>query len=117
MHDEEVQFVEVVLLDEEVDDRSDHDVEARVGGHLVQQCGDLGGGGLDVPLGERDQERVLVREVLVERADRDTCLVGDVVGGGPGVSLLVEDASRRVENAFDRSPRPLLTWGFARRER
>ena len=102
MHDEEMQVVEFVLLDEEVDDTSQDDVESRFSSQYAQQIGESGSGRFDVPLGESDQERVLVREVLVERPDRDLCLVGDVVGGGPGISLFVEDASRRIEDALDR---------------
>lgn len=113
MHDEEMQLVELVLVDEEVDDTAEDDVDTRFAAQSAQQIGESGSGGFDVPLGERDQERVLVREVLVERPDRDLCLVGDVVGGGPGVSLLVEDASRRIEDAFDCPAGPLLTWGLA----
>lgn len=113
MHDEEMQFVELVLLNEEVDDSAEDDIETVPCAQSAQQIGESGSGGFDVSLGERDQERVLVREVLVERPDRDLCLVGDVVGGGPGISLFVEDASRRIEDAFDRPAGPLLTWGPA----
>ena len=114
MHHEEVQLVEIMLIDEEVDDLPDDDLETGVGVHVTQQFGEPCGRSLDVPLGERDEQGVLVGEVLVEGPDGDAGLVGDVVGGGPGISLLVENASSGIEDAFDRAARPLLEREFAR---
>ena len=62
-----------------------------------------------MPFCESDEKRILVREVLIERPDRHLGFVGDVVGGGSGVTLLVEDASRGIENALDRETGTLLT--------
>jgi hypothetical protein len=62
---------------------------------------------VDVPIVEGDQEGVLVREVLVERADGNTGPLGYVVGG-PGVTLLAEDMSSRVEDALDGAHRSSL---------
>ena len=116
VHDEDVQIVEVVLLDQEVDDRAQHGFVAFLGPQLPEQVREPGSGRLDVLPRERHQDRVLVREVLVEGADRHVGLVGDVVGGGCGVTLLVEDASRCVEDPLDGAARPLLTWRFTGRE-
>lgn len=112
MHHEEVKFVEFMLFEEEVDDGPDDDIETRFGVQPAQQIRESGGRCLDVPLGECDQQRVLVREVLIERTHRDLGLVGDVVRSGPAISLLVENASRRIEDALDRAAGPLLEWRF-----
>jgi len=114
MHHEEMQLVEFVLLDEEVGDTSDDDIETRVDVEATQQFGESCGRGFDVPLGERNEQGVLVREVLIEGSHGDVGLVGDVVGGRRGIPLLVENASRGIEDAFDRAPGPLLEREFAR---
>lgn len=63
--------------------------------------------------GERHEDSVFVREILIERADGKVRLVSNVVGGCPGVALFVENASRCVEDPFDRAKRAFLTWGFS----
>lgn len=113
VHDQQMQLVEFVLLDQEVDDRANDDLETGLWIQAVQQVGEPRCRRFDVSFGESDEKRVLVREVLIERSDRHFGLVGDVVGGGSGIALLVEDASRGIQDAFDRATGPLLTRGFA----
>jgi hypothetical protein len=47
MHDEQVEIVEIVLLDEEVDDRANDHVEVSLGVQCAQQAGESGGGVID----------------------------------------------------------------------
>src|SRR5690606_11026574 len=57
-----------------------------LGGGPGERVGDLGGGGLQVPLGEGPQQGVLVREVPIQGADRHTGALSDLVGGGRGIA-------------------------------
>ena len=70
---------------------------------------------VDVPLDERRDQRLLAREVLVERADADAGGVGDAVGAGAVVAFLDEDASSRREDDLDRLLRAGLNGIFPRR--
>jgi hypothetical protein len=65
-------------------------------------------GGRHVFFEQRDEERVLAREVLVERADRHTGERGDVVRRGPGIATGREDPSSRIQDGADRVVRPPL---------
>lgn len=53
----------------------------------------LGLGQLHMALGKGTQQRLLVREVLVQRADANAGRFGDAVGGG-GEALALENPSR-----------------------
>jgi hypothetical protein len=53
---------------------------------------------------ESHQDGVLVREVLVERSDRNTGPLGDVVGGGAGVPAFAENASSGLEDLVHGEP-------------
>ena len=117
MHDKQVQVVETVLLDEEIDDSAKDQIDVGLGVKPAQQIGQPGSGVLDVTRGESDEQRVLVREVLVERPHRDIGIVGNVIGGGRGAPLLVENASRSIEDPLDRATGTFLTWSLARRRR
>ena len=57
---------------------------------------------LDVPFGERQEQRVLRWKVLVQRADRHAGPRRDVIGGGVGVAALRENVSRGRQQALDR---------------
>jgi hypothetical protein len=61
---------------------------------------------------ERNQDRVLVREVLVKRSDGNTGPLRDVVGRGPGVSALGENVSSRLEDLLHGEPGSLLNRPF-----
>jgi hypothetical protein len=54
-----------------------------------------------VSAGDLDENRVFVGKVLIERADGNAGLGGDLVGRGIGVSGLVENASSRLDDAID----------------
>lgn len=68
---------------------------------------------LEVTVSEADEQGILVREVLVERTDRDACCVGDVVGRDVAVVLGVEKASSLVEDAPHGLPGTSLAGAFA----
>ena len=69
---------------------------------------------VEVLLEEDRENRLLVGEVLVERSDRDPGAVGDVVGGGPDVALLLENASSGLHDLSDGEARPALGGPFSR---
>jgi stress-induced morphogen len=54
-----------------------------------------------VPLGQRVQQRLLVREVLVQRADRVAGALGDAVGGR-GHALALENLSSGLQEGLHR---------------
>ena len=56
---------------------------------------------LYMALMERSEDGSLVREVLIERADADTCGFGDAVGGNGFSSLSLQDANDSFENGVD----------------
>ena len=58
---------------------------------------------------ELDDDRVLVREVLVERSDRDPGSLGDAIGRAGGVAVALENVSSRLQDRLDRLARTLLT--------
>ena len=62
---------------------------------------------------ERDDERVLAREVLVERTDRHSSGLGHVVGRRCRIAAVDEEVSSRVEDGFDGPPRIVLNWELA----
>lgn len=68
---------------------------------------------LEVTVGEADEQGVLVREVLVQRSDRDACGGGDVVSRDVAVVVDVEKASSLVEDAPHRLSRAGLAGAFA----
>ena len=70
----------------------------------------------EVLVHERDEDRVLVGEVLVERADRYPGPLGDPVGGPGGVALTLENLSSRFEDRLDGRPRSRLLGELARLE-
>ncbi len=61
---------------------------------------------------ERNEDRVLVGEVLVERADRYAGSLGDPVGGPGGVALTFENLSSRLDDGLHRRLRPCLLGSF-----
>jgi hypothetical protein len=63
---------------------------------------------IELPLGQRHHDRVLVREVLVERADRDARALRDAIRRPRRVSALLENPSCAVEDRRDRFSRPAL---------
>ena len=82
---------------------------------LVESLGNMS-------LGDAGKERVLVREVLIERTDRHPGLFGDLIGRRSVISALDENVSSRVENAVHHLPgtpllRPLSLLGADRRMR
>ena len=109
MHHQQMQIIEIVLFNQKVDDLSDDGVEAGVDTHPAQEMSEARCCRFDVPPGERNEKRVFVGEVLIERSHRNSCFVGNIVRGGTGVALLIENASSRVEDSFHRVPRTLLT--------
>ena len=72
-----------------------------------------GFGFVEVLLGQAHEQRVLVREVLIERSDRDASSLGDVIGGRVVVAERFEKTSSLVEDACDEFARSLLTRPFA----
>ncbi len=62
----------------------------------------------EVAVHERYEDRVLVGEVLVERADLYPGPFGDPVGGPGGIALALENLSRRLEDRLDGRPRARL---------
>ena len=67
----------------------------------------LGLGELHMALGKGAQQRLLVREVLVQRADANAGRFGDAVGGG-GETLALENPSRGLQHEVHRRPRARL---------
>ena len=55
----------------------------------------------EVPVHEPNEDRVLVGEVLVERADRYAGSLGDPVGGPGGVALPLENLSSGLKDGLD----------------
>src|SRR6185312_10686797 len=53
---------------------------------------------VEVPGQQLGEDRVLVREVLVQRADRDAGALGDAVGGAGGVAVAGENVSSRGQD-------------------
>jgi hypothetical protein len=71
------------------------------GQFAAQPCDDVGEFGdqvVRVLLAEGVPQGVLVREVLVERADGDAGVLGDAVGGAGGVAVLGENVSSGGED-------------------
>ena len=70
-----------------------------------------------VALAEQAQDGLLVREVLVERADADARPRRDAVGGEAGVAVGAQNLSGRLDDGVHRDLRTLLdrspTWNFA----
>jgi hypothetical protein len=96
------------------DEARDDAVEAVAGG------GRLGGGAFEdrlalgeVRLHERHEQRVLAREVLVQRPDRHAGPVGDVVRGRRGIAAGRENLSRGPHDGVDRRARARLTRPFS----
>jgi hypothetical protein len=54
------------------------------------------------------QDRVLIRKVLVERADGDLGALGDAVGGSGRIAVLAENVSCRIQNAVPSLCRTIL---------
>ncbi len=67
---------------------------------------------LEVPLGQRMADGVLVGEVLVERADTDAGAPRDVVGGQPRVAALFQQPHGRGKDGLDRVLRAVLGRGL-----
>jgi hypothetical protein len=64
----------------------------------LQRAADAGQADRHLLAGERQQDRVLVGEVLVERADADARALGHRVGGEGRQSTGFENLSRRLQN-------------------
>src|SRR5690606_3414158 len=84
-------------------------------GGQVQRLGSGPGATVDVPDQQLRKNRILVREVLIQRADGHPGVLGDAVGGAGGVAVLGENVSSGGEDALPRElgahlPR-LATWG------
>jgi hypothetical protein len=109
MHHQQMQIIEIVLFNQEVNDLPDDGVEAGVGTHPAQEMSEARCCRFDVSPGERYEKCVFIGKVLIERSHRNSCLVGNVVRGGTGVALLMENASSCVEDSLHRAPRALLT--------
>ena len=62
----------------------------------------------DVVVMERKDERVLVREVLVQRAHADAGFIGDSSGREPERAFLLENTKACFENAVPHPARALL---------
>jgi len=90
---------------------------ARVGQRLRRRAREQPLGGGQVLLEQRDQQRVLVREVLVERADGHAGERGDVIGGRTRVAAEGEDPSCRLAQRPDGVLRPVLARRAAGLER
>jgi protein-S-isoprenylcysteine O-methyltransferase Ste14 len=71
---------------------------------------------VEVLVDQGDEDRVLVREVLVERADRDAGALGDAVGGAGAVPVAGENLSCSAQDRGDRLPRSPLPRRLSRRE-
>ncbi len=97
-----------------VDKSSTQLLDARLlGPQPVRQLGHERSDLIEVPIRECDEQRVLVREVLVQRSDRDMGSVGNIVRRRRVVPALVENASSLVEDAGVERPRSLLNRSFA----
>jgi hypothetical protein len=77
--------------------RADAAFDGRIGGILLRP-GHLDQGRLHLLAGERQQDRVLVGEVLVERADADAGPLGDRIGGEGAQSAGFQNLSRRLQD-------------------
>src|SRR5690606_40289085 len=62
---------------------------------------DLLGGVSQMVVGQSRQDRVLVREVLIQRPDGHPRPFGDLVGGGRGVPVPLEKLSRSEEHTSE----------------
>jgi len=63
---------------------------------------------LELALDQRDDHRILVRKILVQRADRDARELGHVIGGAGFEAARLENPSRGVEDGGDRRLRTAL---------
>ena len=68
---------------------------------------------LPVTAEQFSKDRLLVRKVLVERANTDPRLFSDVIGREVGLAGLVENVSCGVQNRFRCGARPGLARGFS----
>ena len=55
----------------------------------------------EVPVDERDEDRVLVREVLIQRPDRYASSLSDAVGGSGGVAMTLKNLSSGLQDRLD----------------
>src|SRR5690606_31554716 len=69
---------------------------------------------LAMTLEQRHHQRVLAREILVQRPDAHARDLGDAVGARPIEPLLDENASRGLEDGLDRGLRSALSGALAR---
>jgi hypothetical protein len=103
----------VALHLEETEDEPLEAAARRLAG-VVEQRRELAPALLRVALVQRQEERRLVRVVLVERSDRDAGLLRDAVRVERRRAVPRENASRRLEDRLGRAARTLLTRGFPR---
>ena len=90
-----------VQRDHRVDDAGEHLVKACAGAQSFQVGPQRGGALGEVVACERNEDRVLVGEVLVDGADRYAGSFGDAVRGAGGVAVTLEDLSSRLQDRYD----------------
>ena len=99
-----------------VDERSAQLLDVRfLGSQPLRQHLDERSDLVEMSIGQRDEQRILVREVLVQRSDRDLGGFGHLVRRRRVVPALVENASSLVQDTGVERPRPLLNRSFAGR--
>jgi len=70
---------------------------------------------LDVTFVEGDEDRTLVREILIERANTDTGNLCDSVCRDGSDALALHDPDYRVKDGLDRLPGAMLLWPAPKR--
>jgi hypothetical protein len=99
-----------------IDERSAQLLDVRfLGSQPLRQHLDERSDLVEMSIGQRDEQRILVREVLVQRSDRDLGGFGHLVRRRRVVPALVENASSLVQDTGVERPRPLLNRSFAGR--
>jgi hypothetical protein len=61
---------------------------------------------------QRAEQRILVRKIVVQRADAGASQFGHRIRGEPTMPLLLQNASRGFNNRIHRVLRPRLPWMF-----
>jgi hypothetical protein len=90
-----------VQRDHRVDDSRQHAVKGSSRAKRLQVRLEHRGAVGEMLPGERYEDRVLIREVLIEGADRHVGPLGDAVGGACGVAEALEDLSSRLQDRLD----------------
>ena len=105
-------WIDAVGLDSGRHERARRALDRQIGDVAERSARDLEQF-LRVALDDGRDQRLLAREILVERADADAGHGGDLVGARPIVALFHQNASGRFDERIDRGARTSLRGAFS----